>query len=119
LLKLGDGPAFLKDIELPLNRSYRKTDVQLAGRFRERVDLTIELAKGWQASVMPRAMAPVHRTWGMLQQGVEVRDQTLRFRRDVSVMTNSVAPVDFESLRQAINELKANSNLMVVVGDGS
>lgn len=116
LLKLGDGPTFLPDIPLPLGRSYRRTDVQLRGRFHERIDLTIELPKKWQPSIVPAAMAPVHGSWGTLEQSVEVCDKTIRFRRNVSVRTDSITPEDFDSLRQAINELKANRSLLVVVG---
>ncbi len=116
LVKLGDGPAFLPEIPLPLDRSYRQTDVQLNGRFHERLDLTIELPDGWQAFVLPAAMPPVRGSWGTLEQSVEGREKTIRFRRNVSVMTDLISPGDFESLRQAVNELKANQSLLLVVG---
>ena len=116
LLKFGDGPAFLSDIPLPLNRSYRRTDVQLGGRLHERVDLTIELPKGWQPSVVPTAMPAVHGTWGKLEQSVEVREKQMRLRRNVSIMTDTITPDDFEGLRQAVNELKTSQSLLLVVG---
>lgn len=119
LLKLGDGPAFLPEIPLPLDRSYRQTDVQLNGRFHERIDLTIELPDGWQPFVLPAAMLPVRGSWGILEQSVEVRKKTIRFRRNVSVMTDLITPGDFESLGRAVNELKANRSLLLVVGESS
>ena len=116
LLKLGDGAAFLPDIALPLGRSYRKTDVELTGRFRERIDVTIELPESWHASIVPAAMAPVHKNWGAITQAVDVHDRTIRLRRNVSVMTETLTPGDFESLRQAVNDLRANQSLVVVFG---
>jgi hypothetical protein len=116
LLKLGDGPAFLKEIPLPLNRSYRRTDVHTNGRFHERVNLTFEVPKKWQSLAVPRAMSPVEGPWGRVEQRVEVRDETIRFYREVSVLTDLIAPDHFESLRAAVNELMANQSLLLVVG---
>jgi hypothetical protein len=114
LLHLGSGPAFLPDFPMPLGRSQRKTDVQLAGRFSERVDLTIELPEGWQAAILPASMARAEGSWGSAQQTVEVDGRTVRFHRVIVTTTTTLAPNDFDSLREVVNSLRTEASRVLV-----
>jgi hypothetical protein len=119
VLRLGDGPAFLPDVPMPLGRSYRTTDVRLAGRFTEDIDLTIELPKAWEPSVVPSSLAPVEGPWGMVSQTVTADGRTIRLRREVSINTEDVSPDDFSALRRAVNDLRANQSLMIALAKES
>ena len=116
VLRLGDGPACLPGIPMPLERSYRSTDVRLAGRFRERIDVTIELPEGWAPSIIPATMAAVQGAWGTCSQTVEVQDNNIRFRRHLAVMSDTIAPDEFEKLRQAVNDLQATKSVLLAFG---
>jgi hypothetical protein len=119
VLKLGDGPAFLPDVPMPLARSQRLTDVKLAGRFRETVDLTIELPEGWKASVVPASLTTVQGDWGSVTQTTDVSGRNIRLHRDISVTQETVTPCGFDALRMAVNNLRANKSLLVVFGKPS
>ncbi|MEE8384500.1 MAG: hypothetical protein V3S01_01100, partial [Dehalococcoidia bacterium] len=110
------GPAFLPDFPMPLGRSERKMDVQLTGRFSERVDLTIELPEGWQPAVLPASMARAEGSWGSAQQTVEVDGRTVRFHRTIATMTTTLAPEDFDSLRKVVNGLRTEGSRVLVAG---
>jgi len=112
-VELGGGPAFLADVPMPMTRSYRSTDVRLEGAFRERVELTIECPKGWKPAIIPAALPRTIGPWGTADQAVEVLEKGIRLRRNVVVKTDTVAQGDFESLRQAVNDLRATSSLVV------
>jgi hypothetical protein len=119
LLRLGSGPAFLADFPMPLGRSQRKTDVQLAGRFIERVDLTIELPEGWQAAVLPASMVRAEWNWGSAQQTVEVDGREVRFQRVIATTTTTLSPSDFDSLRKVVNGLRTEGSRVLVAGPGA
>jgi hypothetical protein len=114
MVQLGDGPAFLPDVPMPLAISQRRTDVQLAGRFEETVDLTIELPEGWRARVTPGSIAPVQGTWGAVSQTVESDGRTIRLRREVRVTQERLSPSDFAVLRRGVNDLRATKSLLLV-----
>ncbi len=116
-LRLGDGPAFLLDVHMPLASSERRNDVKLAGAFREHVDLTIELADGLQTSILPTALAEVRGDWGRASQSVEQDGQTVRFRRHIEVTQSRIAPDTFAGLREAINDLRAAQSSMLAFKD--
>jgi len=119
VLRLGDGPVFLADVPMPLAQSRRETDVRLAGRFREVVDLTVELPEGWKVWVVPASPAQAEGTWGSVAQTLNVTENTVRLRRNVAVTTETIGPDDFDGLRLAINKLRANQSLMLVFGETS
>ncbi len=122
VLTFGKGPAALKAVPLPLSRSYRRTAVQAQGRFREHVDVTVELPDGWEASIVPGSMSRVAGDWGWASQTVTVGDDgAVRFVRDLALMSETVEAKDFESLRRAVNNLRTTSRrvLGVCAGSGS
>lgn len=116
LLTLGDGPVFLDEFPLPLDRSYRKTAVCLTGPVRENFDLTIELPEDWAATVVPISLAPVCGSWGRVAQQVETDGRQVRFRRTADITGERIMPDDFAALRQAVNDLRAAQSLHLVCG---
>lgn len=119
VLRFADGPAFLSDFALPLERSYRRTNVYVGGRFREHVDLAVTLPEEWQAGVVPASLPAVERPWGMAEQTVEVDGRTVRLRRTVTLTTDTVAPDAFAELRDAVNDLRAPKSLVLTCGKPS
>jgi hypothetical protein len=119
VLRFGDGPAFLPDVPMPLARSYRNTDVQLAGRFSENIDLTIQLPDKWKPAILQGTMAPTKDRWGTTAQTVEVTDKNVRLRRDVAITADKLSPGDFAKVREAINDLRATRSLLLGVGKPS
>ncbi|MCP4594839.1 MAG: DUF3857 domain-containing protein [bacterium] len=116
VLTLGDGPVFLHDFPLPLDRSYRSTAVHVNGAARENVDLAIELPEAWSPLVTPATLKLVEGPWGAVGQKVEVEDQTVRFRRVAEIRTDTINPDDFESLREAVNTLRAAASRYLACG---
>jgi hypothetical protein len=114
ILKLGDGPAFLADMPLPLGQSYRSTDVHLASRLREQVDLTIEIPEEWTVSIAPASLATVTGSWGSVSQKVEVDKNIVRLHRAIKINTERISPQDFNQLRDAINTLQVERSLLLV-----
>jgi hypothetical protein len=118
ILRLGDGPAFLPEIPLPLGKSTRKTDVQLAGQLIEDVDVTIELPEGWTAMVTPVSVAEVKQNWGSAKQEVAVDGKFVRFHRCITLAADKVAAGDLAGLREAVNAMRADAARMLVVAAG-
>ncbi len=116
LMHFGDGPAFLPDVPMPLGRSYRRTDVKLAGRFQETVDLTIELPEEWSPSILPTAFPAIGGPWGTVVQTIDVDGRIVRLRRSVAVTTKVLSPAVFEKVRGAVNDLRATRSLLLGVG---
>ena len=119
VLRFGEGPVFLADVPMPLARSYRRADVQLAGRFRESVDVVIELPEKCTPSILPAEVAPVEGRWGAASQTVEVTDSGVRLRRNVTVTLETLTPDDFEELRLAVNDLRASQSLLLAFSQSS
>jgi hypothetical protein len=115
VIKLGDGPAFLASFPLPLDRSYRRTDVQLRGAFTEYVDISIEIPEGWKASILPNKLPKASGSWGSLHQQVEADGQTIRLRRVVTVTKDRLTPGEFGQLREAVNHLRAAQSLLIAL----
>ena len=113
---MGDGPAFLGDVHMPLGRSQRRTNVRLTGRVHEEIDLKIVLPKAWKSWILPASLPEIRGTWGSASQTVDIEDETIRFRRDVEIDTETVSPADFAELRQAINDLRVDQSLVVMFG---
>ncbi|HNQ22404.1 MAG TPA: DUF3857 domain-containing protein [Phycisphaerae bacterium] len=116
VLRFGDGPAFLGDFPLPLSRSYRQTDVDLAGAFREQVDILVELPEGQAPVVVPAGLPKVEAGWGSVAQSVDADGRTVRVRRTVEVTADPVPAKDFEALRSAVNDLRATQSLLLAIG---
>ena len=116
MLKFGDGPAFLAEYPLPLERSQRKLDVYVGGRLREQVNLTIELPDEWKASIIPASLPPVEGKWGRALQTIELDGQTLRFRRTIEITADTIPPADFAGLRDAVNDLRTPQRLILAGG---
>lgn len=119
VVRFSDGPAFLGYVPMPLARSYRRTDVQLAGAFREHVDLTIELPEGWKPSIVPGSPAAVDGAWGKVAQSLEVKDNVVRLRREVTMLADVLSPSDFEKVRRAVGDLCATRSLLLSFGGDS
>ncbi len=117
ILRLGDGPAFLGDVPMPLGRSQRRTNVRLTGRVREDIDLKIVLPKAWKSWILPASLPEVRGTWGSASQTVDIEDKTIRFTREVTVNAETVSPADFSELRQVINDLRVDQSLVVMFGE--
>jgi hypothetical protein len=103
---------------LPLGRSTRRTDVQLAGRFSEDVDITIELPEGWTAPVMPVSQEETKQAWGTAKQSVTVDGRFVWFHRNFTVTSDTVAAKDFAGLREVVNDLRADAAKMLVAAPG-
>ncbi|UCG15811.1 MAG: DUF3857 domain-containing protein [Phycisphaerales bacterium] len=116
LLRFGDGPAFLVDFPMPLDRSYRRTDVRLAGRLRQEIDLTVELPEGWTAPIVPASLPTVEGDWGTIGQTVQVEGASVRIRQSIAVSQDVISPEAFAGLRRAVNALRADASLMLACG---
>ncbi len=115
ILRFGEGPAFLSDVPLPLDRSYRRTAVAIGGRIRENIRLTIEFDKSLAIDAVPASLSMEKGDWGRAIQNVIVEDQTITFRRDISIEQDSLSPKDFAAFRQTINQLRSDSSLTLAV----
>ena len=116
MLKFGEGPAFLGDFHLPLDRSSRKLDVRVGGRLREQVNLTVELPEDWKASIIPASLPRVEGNWGHAVQTIELDGQTLRFHRAIEITSDTIPPADFAGLRDALNDLRTPQRLILACG---
>ena len=114
VLRLGDGPAFLADIHLPLDQSNRRTDVLVSSRLREQIDIVIEIPEKWSVSIAPATLGTVEGSWGRVSQNVELDGQTVRFHRAITITTETISPADFAKLREALNTLRAEQSLLLV-----
>jgi transglutaminase-like putative cysteine protease len=119
VVRFGDGPVFLADVPMPLNRSYRRTDVALDGRFRESVDVTIELPDGWAPGILPASLPPMSGAWGTVSQTVDADGKTIRLRREIAVMTETVDRGGFGLLRRAVNALRTPKSVLLTFGADS
>ncbi len=116
MLKLGDGPAFLGSIPLPLGASERRSDVWIGGRLNEQVDLLIELPEEWQAVIVPESLEPITGRWGRAVQTVEIDGKNVHFHREITIDRERVSAAEFAGLREAVNKLKATRSLVLAVG---
>jgi len=117
VLRLGDGPVFPMTFAMPLDRSYRSTDVHLGGAFRENVDLTFELPEGWSTPIVPASLAAVDGAWGRISQSVDVDGTTIRLRRAIEINSDTISPEDFAVIRRAVTNLQSDGNLMIALGE--
>lgn len=115
VVSLGDGPAIFSAAHLPTNRVSRETAVDVGGRTHERIDVTIELPKGWRVAVAPAKLDKVEGEWGFAEQRVELDGNKLRLRRNIAINTETIAPKDFASLREALNKLSTETARMLIV----
>jgi hypothetical protein len=115
-LEFGEGPAFLGSFGLPLQRSSRTEDVQLAGVCRTYLDLTIELPEGWSPAIVPVGVDHVESGWGSLEQRVSVDGQTLHLRRQIELTSERIGAEQFAELRAAVNKLRATNALLFAFG---
>jgi len=116
VLHLGDGPAFLPEFPLPLGVATRRSDVSLPGPLAERVDVIIELPEGWKPLIAPRSVKAVKGAWGEAVQTVEVEGRTVRLSRRVSITTDCVPVEAWPSLREVVNDLKADAARTLLAG---
>lgn len=116
LLQLGDGPAFLGDIPMPLAPTVRKTNIDVAGRFDETVTLTIELPETWTARSVPASFPYVRDDWGYAEQTVVVDGRVVRFQRKFATAYDRFPFLGYIPMRDAINTLKAEGYRTLIVG---
>ena len=119
LIELGDGPAFLDTVHLPLNRSQRNTRLDIGGAVQESVDITVELPDEWTAAVAPAALPKLAADWGAIEQQVDPSDGVLRIRREVNIDTDEVSPEAYQSLRTSVNDLRAAGSRTLMFGPKS
>ncbi len=115
VVSLGSGPAVLLAAYLPVDRVTRRTAVDTGTRLHERIDVTIELPQGKRAAVAPASLEKVEGEWGYAEQCVELDGNKLRLRRNISINSETIAPSDFDSLRNALNKLQTETARMLVV----
>lgn len=115
-LQLGDGPAFLAEFPLPLGVATRRSDVSLPGPLSEQVEVTVELPDGWKPLITPRSVKAVQGPWGEAVQTVEVSGKAVRLSRRVLITTDRVPVEAWPSLREAVNDLKADAARMLLAG---
>ncbi len=112
-LRLGDGPAFLPEFPMPLNRSYRRTDVRLNGAFNEQVDITVEFPEGWALTIIPASAPPASGQWGSIAQTVDVNGTKVHLRRSVNLTTATLTAAEFDVVRRAVNDLRSSQATML------
>ncbi len=113
IFRLGEGPVLLRAFPLPLTGSQRHTDVMVNGRCQEEVELRIVFPKGVSPLVVPRGFPAVEETWGRARQQVDIHDGELRFRRSMAIDQERIPASEFDSLRRAVNDLRAEQSLLL------
>lgn len=116
VLQFGAGPAFLPEIPLPLDRTLRRSKVRTAGKFREVLDLVVELPKEWPAPAANSSGVEAGGDWGTVAQELKPADRTVRLRRNIELKSDTLSPEDFAKVREAINTLRAVEHTNLVVG---
>ena len=107
---LGDGPAFLSDVHMPLDCTTRETDVQLSGAFNENINVVVAMPDEWLVSVKPDNHKSVSGSWGQINQTVVIKDKNLHINRTVNINRDVIKTADFDKIRSIINGLRtANS----------
>ncbi len=116
VLVLGDGPVCLADFPMPLDQSYRATDVGLAGRFVQDVNVMVELPDGWSADILPATVPTVKGAWGSAGQRVEVTESGIRVHQSIDVSQETISPEAFKGLRDVVNTLRADASRVLTCG---
>ena len=114
VLRLGEGPLFLRNFPLPLSTSERRGVVLLRGMFRESVHLVIELPEGWSAATPPGLQ--IQGSWGHLRQLISCNRSVVRLVRMVRMRTDRIPPEMFEDLRTNLNDLRTPAANSLVTG---
>jgi hypothetical protein len=105
VLWLGDDPAFLADVPLPLGRSYRKSRVRLVDGFAARTTLDIHLPEGTTPAIAPRPVEGGQR--------VTVSDGRIRIERSFEQRQRWLSPDEFADLRAAVRGLQSDGMRMI------
>ncbi|MCG3139090.1 MAG: hypothetical protein HJJLKODD_02968 [Phycisphaerae bacterium] len=116
-LTLSDGPLFLPEVPLPLERSERNTAVRLSGPVHEEVLLNVQLPEGWSALydvALPEANGP----WGRLIQNVPSDKNSLQIERRIDLTSPTIDPTDFATLRTAVNALRTTGLRTIALATG-
>jgi hypothetical protein len=114
LLTLGDGPAILEPLSLPIARSTRRTEVELPGRCSERIDLAIVLPEGAEALVLPASLAEIAGPFGTIEQNVSFDGSTIRWLREIHFDQDRISQSEYGRAREAISDLLSDSARRVV-----
>lgn len=115
VVALGTGPHVATVAAAGWERSERWNPVRFATRYREEVNLSLDLGKSLQAAVLPPSVSERTGAWGRTRQEVTVDGATVRVRRDVEVREPELPPRRFAELRNALNELRAPGALTMVL----
>lgn len=116
VVALGAGPYVATVAPAGWERSERWNPVRFATRYREEVDVSIDLGKSLQAVVPPPSISERTGAWGRTRQEVTMEGATVRVRRDVEIREPELPPRRFAELRKALNELRAVGALTMVIG---
>ncbi len=119
VLTFGNGPVSLSTYPLPLERSYRRTDVHLKGAFSESVDLYIEWPETCTIGIVPAELSNVTGSWGSVGQEIHQEPTLLRLKRHLEVNTDLLNPIEFDQLRSAVNALRSTGALKMMYGKDS
>ena len=116
LLTLGDGPVSLGTFPMPLARSARRTDVQLAGAFSEKIDLAVILPDGSRAKILPAAVIGKSGEWGSVAQTITAENEHIRILRELNIGEGRIRPEDYAVIREAMNALRAEASRRLLYG---
>ena len=109
LVTLASSTPALAEAHLPLDRSKRRTPIQLPGHLTEELQLTIELPDGWKPAVLPEPLHGVSGDWGRIAQTVETGENLVRIERQVAFNVRVIRPDDFATIRQAVRTLQSEA----------
>ncbi|MCH8853948.1 MAG: transglutaminase domain-containing protein, partial [Planctomycetes bacterium] len=117
VLQFGEGPLFLTSgFPLPVGGGERKTAVRTRGALIENIDLILELPQDWPAPTDDTKVVRESGDWGVVVQERITSGHTIRFRRTIDIPTDTLRPIDFAELRQALNTLRTirHTHLLIV-----
>jgi len=103
-----DTPA-LAAAHLPVASTKRRLPVQLPGHLSEDVRIRIELPEGWTTAILPESLPAVSGPWGRIAQTVEVDDNAVGIRRQVSFNVEQIPADDYASVRGAVRALHSEA----------
>ena len=116
-LTLGPEFPFLATTPVPLAAIERRLPVELAGPVVELLDLKIELPEGQLPAASPSNLERSVGDWATTELTVSGTDSAqLVIRRVVRITRAEIAAAEFIPLRDAINELRADSSRTIVFG---
>lgn len=116
LLTLAADPPHAGSIHLPTTNSQRRTAVQLAAPFTERVEIVIEFPQDWRLSAIPMSLPVVSGGWGSIEQVVTEDPGKVSVMRRIGLDSDRIEAADFAAVRNALNTLRTDGARRVLLG---